>query len=40
MAEACGQFLPAWDRFVVSADEYHELDEKRVLVLGRALGRG
>ena len=40
MAEGHGGWLNAWDDFCVVADEYHELDEERVLVLDRPRGRG
>jgi ketosteroid isomerase-like protein len=33
-------FLSLWDDFRVEADEYRELDDERVLVLGRVIGRG
>jgi ketosteroid isomerase-like protein len=32
--------LSAWEEFTVKADEYRELDDERVLVLGHYSGRG
>ena len=40
MAEAWRDFLGAWEGYCVSAGEYRELDEGRVLVLDRQGGRG
>ena len=41
MVEAFRGWLSAWDRFhAVRVDEYRELDDERVLVLGRMSGRG
>jgi ketosteroid isomerase-like protein len=34
------EFLNAWEWYSVKADEYRELDDERVLVLGIARGRG
>jgi ketosteroid isomerase-like protein len=33
-------FLSAWDDLRMQADEYRELDDERVLVLGRLIGHG
>jgi hypothetical protein len=40
MARTWRGFLTAWDDYRVEADEYHELDEERVLVALTAQGRG
>jgi ketosteroid isomerase-like protein len=40
MAEALRDYLSAWADYRVEAEEYRTLDEERVLVLGRAYGRG
>ena len=33
MSDGFGDFLSAWEDFHVQAEEYHEIDEERVLVL-------
>jgi ketosteroid isomerase-like protein len=40
MAHGWRQWLSAWDDYNAEADEYSELDDERVLVLGRMRGRG
>jgi hypothetical protein len=40
MGEANGSFVSAWEEFRTEADEYHELDDERVLVLVHFSGRG
>jgi ketosteroid isomerase-like protein len=40
MTRAWGQFLAAWEGYRLEADEYRALDDERVLVLVRALGKG
>jgi ketosteroid isomerase-like protein len=40
MAEAARAYLDAFDEVRIVADEYRELDDDRVLVLHRVLGRG
>jgi hypothetical protein len=40
MTRTWREFLTAWDDYRVEASRYHELDEDRVLVALRALGRG
>jgi ketosteroid isomerase-like protein len=40
MATEYGRWLDAWEDFCVIAEEYTELDDGRVLVLGHATGRG
>ena len=40
MATAYGGWLDAWEDFRVIAEDYSELDDGRVLVLGHATGRG
>jgi ketosteroid isomerase-like protein len=40
MAAGWRTWLSAWDRYVTETDEYRELDAQRVLVRGRARGRG
>jgi ketosteroid isomerase-like protein len=40
MARTWRAFLTAWEDYRVEADEYHELDEERVLVALTAQGRG
>jgi hypothetical protein len=40
MARANRDFLSAWDRWRIEADEYRELDDERVLVLAHMTGRG
>ena len=40
IAAAWREWLSAWREFQVEADEYRELDEERVLVLGHFAGRG
>jgi ketosteroid isomerase-like protein len=40
MAEGWREFLSAWEEFRVEGDDYRELDEGRVLVLGHFSGRG
>ena len=40
MATGWREWLSAWQEFQVEADEYRELDEERVLVLGHFAGRG
>jgi ketosteroid isomerase-like protein len=39
-APAVEGFLSFWDNYRVEAEEYRELDDERVLVLGRVSGRG
>jgi hypothetical protein len=39
-AEGIREVLNAWKDFQTVADEYRELDDERVLVLGHLLGRG
>jgi ketosteroid isomerase-like protein len=34
------EMLSAWEHFRLSADEYREVDDERVLVLGRLIARG
>jgi ketosteroid isomerase-like protein len=38
--EAWRDFLSAWEEFRIEVDEYRELDDERVLVLGQRTGRG
>ena len=40
MAEGWDEWLAAWDDFRSEAEEYREIDNERVLVLGRNTGRG
>ena len=40
MEEGWREFLTAWEGHRIEADEYHELDAQRVLVLGRLVARG
>ncbi len=40
MARTNRDFLSAWDRWRIKADEYRELDDERVLVLAHMTGRG
>jgi ketosteroid isomerase-like protein len=40
MGEGWHGFLGAWDEFRVTADEYRELDARRVLVLIHRSGQG
>jgi ketosteroid isomerase-like protein len=40
MAESVRDFMGAWEDFRIEADEYRELDDERVLVLVRYIGRG
>jgi ketosteroid isomerase-like protein len=40
LAEGYRDFLSAWEGFRVTADEYRELDDERVLVLVYWVGRG
>jgi ketosteroid isomerase-like protein len=40
MGAAWREFLKAWEGFRVRADEFRELDEERVVVLGTFSGRG
>jgi ketosteroid isomerase-like protein len=40
MAKGFGGFLSAWDGYRVEADEYRELDEDRIFVPMRFVGRG
>jgi hypothetical protein len=40
LAEGWSGFLSTWDTYRTEADEYRELDDGRVLVLMRGLGRG
>jgi SnoaL-like protein len=40
LAEAWRDFLSPWEDFRAEADEYRELDNERVLVLGHFSGRG
>ena len=35
-----GSFLSQWESFVTEADEFIELDERSILVVGRMRGRG
>ena len=39
-AEGWRDFLSAWEGYHATVEEYHELDEERVLVLIRRSGRG
>jgi ketosteroid isomerase-like protein len=39
-AEGWRNWLSAWDDYRAAADEYQEIDDERVLVLGRMSGRG
>jgi ketosteroid isomerase-like protein len=38
--EAWRDFLSAWEEFRIEGDEYRELDDERVLVLGHRTARG
>src|SRR6478672_2759095 len=40
MAEGWGTYLSAWEDLRSDVDEYRELDEERVLVMTRLIGRG
>ena len=40
MAKANRDFLTAWEDWRIQAEEYHALDDERVLVLTRMSGRG
>ena len=40
MAQSMRNWLSAWEKVHVEADEYLELDDERVLVLARHSGRG
>jgi len=40
MANANRDFLSAWEDWRIAADDYHELDDERVLVFTRMGGRG
>jgi ketosteroid isomerase-like protein len=40
MTEAWREFLRAWQEYRVEADEYRQVDDKRVLVLLKVFGRG
>ncbi len=40
MAEGTRSWLSAWEDFRTEADEYHELDDERVLVFARRSGHG
>ncbi len=40
MTEGWRGWLGAWDSYSAEADEFRELDDARVLVLGRMRGRG
>jgi len=40
MAEGARDFASAWEDFRIEAEEYRELDDKRVLVLVHFSGRG
>ena len=40
MAEGVRDWLSAWEQFRMTADEYRELDDERVLVLDRYSARG
>lgn len=40
MAEVVGEYLGMWEDYRFVADEFRELDDERVLVLGRFSGRG
>ena len=40
LAEGTRYRLSAWEAFRVAAEDFRELDEGRVLVLGRLSGRG
>ena len=38
--EGVREFLSAWEKFRIEADEYRDLDDQRVLVLDHRSGRG
>jgi ketosteroid isomerase-like protein len=40
MAEGWRDWLSAWEEYRITADEYRELDDQRVLVLSHRRGRG
>jgi ketosteroid isomerase-like protein len=40
MAEGWRDFLSAWEDYRAEADEFHELDDERILVLFHRSGRG
>ena len=40
LAEGWRSWLGAWEEWRIEAEEYRELDGERVLMLGRASGRG
>jgi ketosteroid isomerase-like protein len=40
IARGMREMMSAWHEFRVTADEYRELDDQRVLVLGHITGRG
>jgi ketosteroid isomerase-like protein len=40
MAEGWPDFLSAWEEYRAVVEEYRELDDERVLALGRYSGRG
>jgi ketosteroid isomerase-like protein len=40
MSEGWRGWLSAWEEWRIEADEYRELDDERVLVLGHVSGRG
>lgn len=40
MAEGWRDWVTAWEEYCLEADEYRELDDKRVLVLSQFSGRG
>jgi hypothetical protein len=40
MADAWRDFLSAWDEARVKVEDFRELDDERVLVLFRRIGRG
>jgi hypothetical protein len=40
LAEGAREFLSTWEDFRFEAEEYRELDNDRVLVLTRRIGRG
>jgi ketosteroid isomerase-like protein len=40
MAEAWRDFLSAWEEFRIEAHDFRELDDERILALGRWSGRG